>query len=236
MNIEISGLSKSFGELVIFSDFSASFPGKSVNVLLGPSGCGKTSLLRMVAGLLPPDSGSILGADPERLSYVFQEPRLIPWLSVEENVSLAAADALPKPLTLERARHFLEVVGLSDFAQRKPRQLSGGMRQRASLARAFCRPADLLLMDEPFQSLDLKSRLSLLDGFIALWEEEPKTVVFVTHDVQEALYLGDSVRALSKAPARVLDSFGIAQGRGERDLSSPSLTELEHRLYRSILG
>jgi NitT/TauT family transport system ATP-binding protein len=235
MPLELRGISKAFGAQKIFEDFSSLFGDRSISVILGPSGCGKTSLLRMIAGLLEPDSGSISGFDPESLSYVFQEPRLAPWLSVEENVALSVRDRLGSLQARERARRFLDLVGLSEFAQRKPSSLSGGMRQRASLARAFCRPASLLLMDEPFQSLDLKLRLSLMDEFARLWEEDPKTVVFVTHDAQEALYLGDEIIVLGKAPASILDRFPLPPRRGKRDLADPSLAELERRLYRSIL-
>jgi NitT/TauT family transport system ATP-binding protein len=235
MRLEIDGISKAFGEQPIFSSFSASFEENAVTILLGPSGCGKTSLLRMIAGLLPPDSGTIRGMDPASLSFVFQEPRLVPWLSVEDNVALAVRDSLKPLAARERALKFLGLVGLGDFARRKPRILSGGMRQRASLARAFCRPAALLLMDEPFQSLDLKLRLSLMDEFVKLWQEEPKTVVFVTHDIQEALYLGDEVLVLGGSPAEIVDRFSIRQCRGTRDLADPGMSELERRLYVSLV-
>jgi NitT/TauT family transport system ATP-binding protein len=235
MQLEIDGISKSFGPQSVFSNFSARFGENAITVLLGPSGCGKTSLLRMIAGLLPPDSGSISGAESDDLSFVFQEPRLIPWLSVEDNVALAARDRLAKAQARERALGFLSIVGLDSFAQRKPRALSGGMRQRASLARAFCRPAGLLLMDEPFQSLDLRLRLSLMDEFVKLWEREPKTVVFVTHDIQEALYLGDEVLSLGGSPAEIIDRFSIRVRRGERDLGDPAMSELERRLYFSLV-
>jgi len=235
MPLEINGVSKAFGRQSVFSNFSAHFGENAITVLLGPSGCGKTSLLRMIAGLLSPDSGSISGMESERLSFVFQEPRLVPWLCVEDNVALAARDRLSRAQARERALGFLSIVGLDSFAQRKPRALSGGMRQRASLARAFCRPAGLLLMDEPFQSLDLRLRLSLMDEFIKLWEREPKTVVFVTHDIQEALYLGDEVLSLGGSPAEIIDRFAIPARRGERDLTDDSMNELERRLYYSLV-
>lgn len=235
MPLEIAGISKRFGTQAVFSDFSARFEDMRITVLLGPSGCGKTSLLRMMAGVLALDSGSISGLEGNSLSFVFQEPRLVPWLSVEENVALSARDSMPKARALERARGFLSIVGLDSFAQRKPRALSGGMRQRASLARAFCRPAGILLMDEPFQSLDLKLRLSLMDEFAMLWEREPKTVVFVTHDIQEALYLGDEVLSLGGSPAGVIDRFAVPARRGERDLADPLMSELERRLFRTLV-
>lgn len=234
MRLELTGISKSFGKLELFSGFACAFEEGSVTVLLGPSGCGKTSLLRMIAGLLSPDSGIISGVNLDKLSFVFQEPRLAPWLSVEENVALAARDVLPRREALDRARRFIELVDLRDSAKAKPRSLSGGMRQRVSLARAFCRPAELLLMDEPFQSLDLGLRLSLMDEFTALWREEPKTALFVTHDIHEALYLGDEIVVLGGSPLGVVDRFPVHPERGSRDLSD--MTELEKRLYRSLLG
>ncbi len=236
MDIKLEALSKSFGNLPVCQDLNLLFKENRVNVLLGPSGCGKTSILRMVAGSLAPDAGSISGVERENLSYVFQEPRLLPWLSARMNIALAVLDRMPLKAALLRADRYLDALGLADFSQALPSALSGGMRQRVSLARAFCRPAGILLMDEPFQALDLGLRLRLLDEFSRLWEEEAKTVIFVTHDIQEALYLGDSLTILSPRPARILDSFDIEEARDTRDLACDKMTRLEHRLYKLLLG
>jgi NitT/TauT family transport system ATP-binding protein len=229
-------VSKAFGELQVLDRFSLEIPRGRVSAVLGPSGCGKTTLLNILSGLLPSDTGERVGLEEARFSYVFQEPRLIPSLSALRNVELVLRANLPHPERHERALHFLTAVGLQDAAHQKPGQLSGGMRQRAALARAFAFPSDLLLLDEPFQSVDLKTRIGLMDAFLALQAEDPRTVVFVTHEVKEALYLGDSVVVLSDRPARVLDRVELTLPREQRRYGSSELSGMEASLYRLILG
>lgn len=229
-------VSKSYGGLSVLDRFSLDFQPRKVTVLLGPSGCGKTTLLNILSGLLPMDAGERTGFENARFSYVFQEPRLVPSLSALRNVELVLRAALPPEARRERALRFLSSVGLQEARDQKPDQLSGGMRQRTALARAFAYPADLLLMDEPFQSVDLKTRVELMDTFLELQAKEPRTVVFVTHEVKEALYLGDTVVVLSDKPARILDRMELTPSKGHRRYSSPELIEVEAALYRLILG
>jgi NitT/TauT family transport system ATP-binding protein len=229
-------ISKSFGDLRVLDSFSLDFPIRKVTVVLGPSGCGKTTLLNILSGLLPADAGERCGFEDARYSYVFQEPRLIPSLSVLRNVELVLRASLSPEESRERALRFLSAVGLQEARDLKPAQLSGGMRQRTALARAFAYPADLLLMDEPFQSVDLKTRIGLMDAFLELQAEDPRTVVFVTHEVKEALYLGDAVVVLSDKPAHILDRKELALSRDCRKYSSSDLSEVEATLYRLILG
>jgi len=205
-------------------------------VVLGPSGCGKTTLLNILSGLLPADGGARTGFEDARFSCVFQEPRLIPSLTALQNVELVLRALLPAPERRERALRFLAAVGLQEASGLKPGQLSGGMRQRTALARAFAYPADLLLLDEPFQSVDLRTRIGLMDAFLELQAEDPRTVVFVTHEVKEALYLGDAVVVLSEKPARILDRKELSLPRSRRKYSSSDLSEVEAALYRLILG
>jgi NitT/TauT family transport system ATP-binding protein len=229
-------ISKSYGVLRVLDGFSLDFPTGKVTVVLGPSGCGKTTLLNILSGLLPADTGERSGFDGARFSYVFQEPRLIPSFSALRNVELVLRAVLPPGERHARALRFLSAVGLRDARNLKPPQLSGGMRQRTALARAFAYPADLLLMDEPFQSVDLKTRIGLMDAFLELQAEDPRTVVFVTHEVREALYLGDAVVVLSDKPARLLDRKELALPRDRRRYGSPDLSEVEAALYRLVLG
>ncbi len=236
MTYSLREVSKAFGELQVLDRFSLEIPRGRVSAVLGPSGCGKTTLLNILSGLLPSDTGERVGLEEARFSYVFQEPRLIPSLSALRNVELVLRANLPHPERHERALHFLTAVGLQDAAHQKPGQLSGGMRQRAALARAFAFPSDLLLLDEPFQSVDLKTRIGLMDAFLALQAEDPRTVVFVTHEVKEALYLGDSVVVLSDRPARVLDRVELTLPREQRRYGSSELSGMEASLYRLILG
>ncbi|HRZ89209.1 MAG TPA: ABC transporter ATP-binding protein, partial [Spirochaetia bacterium] len=220
-------LRKAFGDLPVLDGFSLDLPERKVTAILGPSGCGKTTLLHILSGLIPPDSGERRGLGEARFSYVFQEPRLVPSLTALENVELVLRSSFGVPERRERALRFLEGVGLSEARDQRPRQLSGGMRQRVSLARAFAYPADILLLDEPFQSVDLRTRTGLMDAFLELQTADPRTVVFVTHEVKEALYLGDIVTVLSDKPARILDRKELLLPRERRRYGSADLSDVE---------
>jgi NitT/TauT family transport system ATP-binding protein len=175
--------------------------------LLGPSGCGKSTLLNIVAGFERPTSGRVLfegktvrAPGPER-GVVFQEPTLFPWLTVEQNVDFGLRNiGLEATARREVVRRFVSVVGLSDFARARPHQLSGGMKQRVQLARVLALDPRALLMDEPFGALDAQTRDRLQDELLGIWERDRKTVLFVTHNVEEALYLADRVVVLAPAP------------------------------------
>ena len=184
--------------------------------LLGASGCGKSTLLNIVAGLDRPTSGSIEVAS-DRPSLMFQESALFPWLTVRGNVELALKLAdVPRPERKERVDNLLQLVHLEDFAARRPHELSGGMRQRVALARALAQRADLLLMDEPFGALDAMTRDLLHDELEALWSTTDLTVMFVTHNVREAVRLGDRVILLSSRPGRIAHEYPVAIPRPRR--------------------
>lgn len=231
----ISNISKRFGELQVLRPISADFPESSVTAVLGPSGAGKTTLLNIISGLISADSGSIGDFSGATFSYSFQEPRLLPWMSVLDNILFALSSLKDKQNARDRAIGLLAEAGLGDFADALPSHLSGGMRQKASLARAFAFPSDVLLLDEAFSAVDLKVRIGLLDLFATLWEDEKRTTVFVTHDLHDALYIADSIILLSARPARIVDSISIAAPRAERRYDGRGLEEVERRLYRQIL-
>jgi NitT/TauT family transport system ATP-binding protein len=233
---ELREVVASYGGMPVLDRISLAFEPESVNVVLGPSGCGKTTLLNLIAGLKAPDSGERSGFELSRFSYAFQEPRLLPWQSARENIAFALSGALPRAEALERADRFLAAAGLASFASALPATLSGGMRQRLSLARAFAFPSDILLLDEAFKAVDLRTKLELMDAFLDLMAEERRTVVAVTHDVEEAAYLADRVVALSARPARVIDDFPVLAPREDRALGSSATMEAEARLYRLALG
>jgi NitT/TauT family transport system ATP-binding protein len=226
--LELKGIRKSFAGVEVLGGIDLKVDSGEVAALLGPSGCGKTTLLRIVAGFAVPDSGNAIFQEGTRLSYVFQEPRLLPRASAFDNIRLPLLGVMDAKEAESRARRFLELVGLD--------RLSGGMRQRISLARGFAFPSDLLLMDEPFQSLDIALRSSLMDSFSALWKEEPRSVLFVTHDPDEALYLGDSLHIMGGSPARIVRSFFVPGKRGERRLMDGPLLDTERMVYGSLLG
>lgn len=206
--IEANNLSKTFqtksGPLMALSGLNlAVAPGEFVCVT-GPSGCGKTSLLRMLAGLDQPTGGQLIvedpaGRHPPRVAMAFQEHVLLPWLSLLDNVAFVLHDRHGTQARTE-ASTLLARVGLRDFARLYPHQVSGGMRQRASLARAFAPQPDLLLMDEPFVFVDYQTRASLQRLLLAQWEGSGKTVVFVTHDLEEAVLLAERVIVLTPHP------------------------------------
>ncbi|HOX32161.1 MAG TPA: ABC transporter ATP-binding protein [Spirochaetales bacterium] len=236
MAFELDGISAGYGEGPVLDRITLRFEPRSVTVVLGPSGCGKTTLLNVIAGLKRPSSGERRGFEGTSFSYAFQDPRLLPWESARENIAFALSGALGRPEALARADRFLAAAGLAERAGSVPARLSGGMRQRLSLARAFAFPSELLLLDEAFKAVDLKTKLELMDAFLGLQAEERRTVVAVTHDVEEAAYLADRAVVLSSRPARVIADFPIEVPRGERSLGSAATMEAEARLYRLALG
>jgi NitT/TauT family transport system ATP-binding protein len=199
-------------------------PGEFV-CLLGASGCGKSTLLSLVAGLDPVSAGTI-DTGGHRLSMMFQEPALFPWLTVAGNVEIALRlRGVGRDERRQRARGLLETVRLTGFERKRPHELSGGMRQRVALARALAQDAELLLMDEPFGALDAMTRDLLHDELERIWRERSLTVLFVTHNVREAVRLGDRVILLSSRPGRIIEDFPVEQPRPRR-IDSPEVAEL----------
>jgi NitT/TauT family transport system ATP-binding protein len=243
MRILIRDLSFGYGKKILFDrlnlelgrgDSKDEFP----TVILGPSGCGKTTFLKLLAGLLPATEGAVVTEAEEEgkrvfeppVSFVFQEPRLLPWLRVIENLTLPLKNKFGSSDALDRARDFLKLVSLEGKEDSFPDKLSGGERQRASIARAFAYPSRILLMDEPFQSLDIPLRLELMDLTLSLLKEAPRLVVMVTHDPREALYLGSRIIVFGQMPKGVIYDGPVDLERENRDYGSPALIEQEKRL------
>ncbi|WP_221177362.1 ABC transporter ATP-binding protein [Nocardioides marmoriginsengisoli] len=197
-------------------------PGEFL-ALVGPSGCGKSTLLRMIAGLLKPTEGEIWVGDrqitrpQEDFSIVFQSPRLLPWKTVLENVMLPLAlgrgKKVPKAEAKARAQELLELVQLEGFGGRFPSELSGGMQQRVSIARSLVNSANVLLMDEPFGALDAFTRERLNEELLRIWSATGRTIIFVTHDMDEAVFLADRVAVMGKEPGRIVDVVDIPLAR-----------------------
>ena len=189
--------------------------------VVGPSGCGKSTLLSLVAGLRQPSSGSVLcdgepmtAPMPRKVGMVFQEANLLPWLSAVDNVAFPLKlRHVAKRERVEAARRMLDLTGLAGAEDRLPHQLSGGMKQRVAIARGLVQDPAVLLMDEPFASLDEQTRMVLGDELLRIWSETRKTVLFVTHSLNEAVYLADRVVVLSARPGRVVDDVGVALPR-----------------------
>lgn len=204
MSLEIKGLCKSFGDNVIFSDFDISFEEGVITCILGPSGCGKTTLLNIIGGLVEPDGGTFSGFGGKRFSYVFQEPRLLPWKTVRGNIEFVLDPSLSPSERTSKADELIRRVELDGFADHYPSQLSGGMCQRVSIARAFACPSDIILMDEPLSGLDYALKRNLMVWFSQIWEKDRRTVIFVTHDESEARLLGNSTYVFSQAPVKIV--------------------------------
>jgi NitT/TauT family transport system ATP-binding protein len=211
--VEITDVTKTFGRgdtaLLALDGVSLSVaPGQFV-CLIGASGCGKSTLLSLVAGLDAPTSGQV-NTGGRKVALMFQEPALFPWLTAAKNVEMPLrAAGMPKAQRRERIAELLDLVQLSSFADKLPHQLSGGMRQRVALARSLAQEADVLLMDEPFGALDAMTRDLLHEVLEGIWRRRQLTILFVTHEVREAVRLGDRVVLLSSRPGRVIGEFGV---------------------------
>ena len=234
------GVSLRFGQVDAMRDLAISIPQGEVLVVLGPSGCGKTTLLRLIAGLIAPTEGRVLveGQAPvpgAASALVFQNFRLLPWKTVADNLGFVLPGL---SATERRARiaHYLDVVGMGRFANAYPRQLSGGMQQRVALARALCARPRILLMDEPFASLDAQTRELMQDEVRDLTHADPdRTVVFVTHSVDEALSLGDRVLLMTPRPGRVAEIVDVPFARQPGDLRMhPEYAPLREHLWSAL--
>jgi NitT/TauT family transport system ATP-binding protein len=209
--------------------------------LLGPSGCGKSTLLHLAAGLLPPSGGRIVhaaGSSPQRISFVFQEATLMPWASVQANVRLPLDLAgVPRAEADARVHEALQRVGLAPFARHLPRQLSGGMQMRASIARGLVTQPALLLMDEPFGALDEITRNRLDGELLGLWQQHGFTVLFVTHSIHEAVFLSTRVAVMAARPGRIVDEVAIDEPypRGPGFRVSTAFSRHAARLQDSLL-
>ena len=223
MIVEVKNIGKTYDNGVeALRDVNLGFPKGQLSTLLGPSGCGKTTLLKIIAGLLPATEGDVLvngrpvsGPGPER-AFVFQDFALLPWADVLRNVGFGLElRGVPRAEREETARRYIDEVGLNGFEHHHPSQLSGGMRQRVGLARALTVNADIILMDEPFSSVDEQTRRKFQEDLLDLLRHHQKTVIFVTHSIEEAAYLSDQIALLSPRPGTVSKIVRPAIDRGK---------------------
>lgn len=247
MSISIRQLSKTFisatGPVRALQGADLQIDEGEIVTLVGQSGCGKTTLLNIIAGLQQPTSGEVLvngapvrGPAPER-GVIFQQYALFPWLTVAGNVAfglkMTGVPRRERPAIIEQS---LELVGLSEFARALPKELSGGMRQRVAIARAYALNPVMLLMDEPFGALDAVTRVQLQDELLATWHAKQKTILFVTHDVDEAIYLANRVVVMSPRPGRITEVINVdlAWPRNEQTRLSPRFSELRRRVWDEV--
>lgn len=203
----VKNISKNFDDLKVLNDISINFEEYKTTCILGDSGVGKTTLLNIIAGITEKDSGEIIGFGDVDSSFIFQEDRLIEWKNVKENIGFVLKDIM-SDLEIERIiDRYLKIVNLERYKNYYPKNLSGGMRQRISLLRAFVYPSEILLMDEPFKSLDINNKEIAIEIFKELRKLKKKTCILVTHDIDEAIMLGDKIIILSNKPTKVKESI-----------------------------
>jgi NitT/TauT family transport system ATP-binding protein len=225
--LRLDRLGAAFGAVEVLKDLSLEVQRGEFVAFVGPSGCGKTTLLNLCSGYLKPTSGTIARAG--RVRMVFQQDGLFPWLTVGENVGMGLRHVAEEAERGRRAQALLALVALEGFEAHYPHQLSGGMRQRVELARALAGETDLLLMDEPFSALDYLTRLRMRAELARLLRERPRTVVLVTHDIEEAAQLADRVFVLSERPARIRDEVLLSVPR-PRDATDPEVVSAVHHI------
>jgi ABC-type nitrate/sulfonate/bicarbonate transport system ATPase subunit len=233
-------VTQQFNDLVVFRNLKFSIPENQFICILGKSGCGKSTLAKIMAGLVPATRGSVTidgaAVDPKRheLAFVFQEPSLWPWRNVQDNVRIGMEIRnVPRAETDHRIQELLDLVGLKGFENYYPYQISGGMKQRVAIARAFAVDADLILMDEPFASLDAQTRHFMQQEVLRIWERRKHTVVFITHGIEEAIYLAERIIVLGDMPATIRGDFAIDLPR-PRDFAHPGFIALRKRIGELI--
>jgi NitT/TauT family transport system ATP-binding protein len=241
--IRIRDLVKTFGALTAIDHVSIDIAPGEFFMIVGPSGCGKTTLLRILAGLETTTDGSIeidvpAGSDRPDNSMVFQGDSIFPWMTVWQNAAYGLRmRKVPTGTIKDIVGHYLDRTGLTRFASYYPHQLSGGMRQRVAIARAFANDPHILLMDEPFSALDAQNKLLLQEELLHIWDEDKKTVVFITHSVDEAVLLGDRVMVMTAQPGRLKQFVPIALARPRNIMElqgAPEYGELVHRIWSSL--
>ncbi|MGV9767968.1 ABC transporter ATP-binding protein [Microbacterium sp. NPDC003461] len=245
--IEIRGVRKVFplaGEdFVALGGVDLDIADNEFVTVVGPSGCGKSTLMNILAGLEQPTAGEALvdgravtGPGPER-GVIFQQYALFPWLTVRQNVEFGLKTArVPKAERHTRAEHFIRMVGLEQFADALPKMLSGGMKQRCAIARAYAVNPSILLMDEPFGALDALTRVRLQEQLLETWSQDKRTVMFITHDVDEAVFLANRVVVMAARPGRIAEivDVDLPYPRTEEMRLSPEFTELRNRVWHAV--
>jgi NitT/TauT family transport system ATP-binding protein len=236
--VEFRGVTKRFGNVEVLRPIDLSVREGEFVCFLGPSGCGKSTLLNIVAGFVNPTEGEVTidavkvqGPDARRI-FVFQERGVFPWLNVEQNVGFGLY-RLEERAKSERVARYVRLVGLQGFEKSYPSELSGGMKQRLEVARALAVNPDVLYLDEPFGALDSITRLQMRRELLRIWETEKKTILFVTHDIEESVQLADRVVVMSQRPARIRRIVDIDIPH-PRDLSAPRYIELRDQLFAEI--
>jgi len=207
MKIEINNLCKSFTDKIVFNNFNLQLNSEKINCIVGESGGGKSTLLNILAGLIYSDSGHIIGIEDGDISYIFQEDRLVNWLTVKENMELFIYEYYNKEEVDNKLKSIFKLLHIEEIENKYPEKLSGGMKQRVNIARALLKPSRIILMDEPFKSLDYKTKYSIMVELKDIFKNENKMVIFVTHDVDEAIYMEGNIFVLGGEPYEIRGVF-----------------------------
>lgn len=245
--IAFHSVSKTFGDgpkaFIALRNLTLDIADGEIVTVVGPSGCGKSTAMNIVAGLIDVSSGEcvvdgkpVKGPGPDR-GVIFQQYALFPWLTVRKNVEFGLKlQGIGRTERRERAMHYLELVGLKDFAEAYPKTLSGGMKQRCAIARAYAVNPSVLLMDEPFGALDALTRVKLQDQLLDTWSKDKRTVMFITHDVDEAVYIAHRVVVLAARPGRLQEVIDVDLPfpRNEEIRLSPEFTKIRNKVWRAV--
>lgn len=205
--ISIKNINKKFNNKIIFENFNIDFYENQVNCIIGKSGCGKSTLLNIISGIIKNDDDKFETIEKYGVSYIFQDDRLIDWLTVGENITLVVKKLYNKKKCDDLCNKYLSLVGIKEYKNYYPQMLSGGLRQRVNIARAFIYPSKIIIMDEPFKSIDVINKEIIMNNFRKILEKEKRTVLFVTHDIDEALLLSDKIYVLGKSPVEIKKIF-----------------------------
>jgi sulfonate transport system ATP-binding protein len=238
--VKVRNVTKKFGELLVLDDISFDVADGELLCVVGPTGCGKTTFLNSLTRLYDINAGEILINDEpvdlkrHNISYIFQENSTMPWLNVEKNVSFGLdIKGFPENEKKERVNEVLSIVGLEEYRNYYPRALSASMLQRVVIARAFATKPELLLMDEPYAQLDIELRYKLEDELVKLWQRIGTTVLFITHNIEEAVYLGEKIQILTNKPTKVKTILENPMPR-PRDIAAPEFVELRNKVTELI--
>jgi NitT/TauT family transport system ATP-binding protein len=226
--LKVSNLSKNYGNLQVINGWDIELEEGEKVVLVGPSGCGKTTFFRIISGLEKATGGTV-DVFAQKVGYVFQEPRLFPWRTVFDNLRIIRDEE-------DKIEEVIKMMSLEGFEQLIPSKLSGGMKQRVNLARALLIEPDFLILDEPFSSLDLKIKLAIMNDIEKLWSKYKFSLLMVTHDLKEAIFLADKVIILSSRPSKILRTFDINLEMNERDITDRHFLELESKITKFIIN
>ncbi|QSX05848.1 ABC transporter ATP-binding protein [Sedimentibacter sp. zth1] len=222
--IKLNNITKSYNNINLFENFNIEIEENKITSILGPSGIGKTTLINILCGITKPDDGQIILPNDYNFSYVFQEPRLLDWYTVYENIDFVLKKEYKHEKRKEIVNKYIKLVGLEEYAHSKITALSGGMAQRVALARAFAFPSNILILDEPFKGLDLKLEEELLKKFLSLWKADKRTVIFITHSIDQAILLSKKIYVLNEKPIKIV-----------KEISSNEFTENTKYVIKQLL-